>query len=88
MYHRQFCIGGRSRLPFPVNIECRTSTEAENLLRLLQPVVDRCLGLSLSEVMDLICDDDQWMSVCAFMDQTFDIFWVVSLGKRTGVFTT
>jgi hypothetical protein len=86
--HRPFCIGGRSRTTFPVNIECITMAQASQLLRLIQPIVDNCVALGPEDTIDYIEGDNRWKVACDFMDQRWKVYWLVSQGRRPGIFVT
>ncbi|RDB25798.1 hypothetical protein Hypma_006602 [Hypsizygus marmoreus] len=84
----QFCIGGKSRMPFPLNIECSTEDNATQCLSLLQPIADRFPSTTPQWLIEAISDSREWLRICAFMNNMSGTFYAVDMGKRVGIFTT
>jgi len=83
---RKFSYGGHRHTPFSLCIKCQMVMQAEEVLKLLQPVADACGESTVNDVIRYINDSPQWATAYAFMDKLTDIFWVMSLGKRVGIY--
>ncbi|RDB30731.1 hypothetical protein Hypma_005886 [Hypsizygus marmoreus] len=82
----QFCYGGRSRMPFPINIECDTVDNAQHLLSLMQPIADRYHTTPPVKLLSILEGLQEWKNVCSFMDSLTSTFFAVSLGWKIGIF--
>ncbi|KAG6819074.1 hypothetical protein H0H93_015743 [Arthromyces matolae] len=81
-----FCLGGRKRAPFPMNIECTTAENADTLLRLLQPLADQLYGKDYLSVFKGLMKSRRWTDACKLMQTQAHVFYAVGLGKHVGIF--
>lgn len=71
---------------FPVVIQCNTSSVAQQVADLLQPLVDRYFSLSPSDFMETVSRMENWQRVCTLLDSLDLEYYVLLRAHRIGIF--
>ncbi|KAJ7574368.1 hypothetical protein C8J56DRAFT_1125779 [Mycena floridula] len=79
--------GGAGRLPFPLAIECPTSTDAEYLHHALQPIANKWdIRQSMHDLLEKLDSCPAVKEVTASIDSKIRFFLVVLVGKKPGIY--